>query len=267
MDNKLLGQLNPVIEKLLIERTMYPIYIPCNSLNGIMMIFDYNNQFLFNFNENKVYKLANMGIRDLFLGNSRNQVANNCFVEDSTLYFTFAKDSSFKLYHTKIKREDFEAEGIPLYIEPVNWPLWGGIGLASITAFIALFIRNKKSVKNNTASNNVISTFLFSEEEAQQSNQFTDGELAVIRFIHGASLSRKYASVEDVNALLGISKKTIEVQKKIRTEAISRINHKYRILTDDDQLLVERIRSEEDRRYQKYMIRNENMQKLKSIIK
>jgi hypothetical protein len=73
--------------------------------------------------------------------------------------------------------------------------------------------------------------------------------------------------VEDINAMLGIGKKTIEVQKKIRTEAISRINHKFKVLTGEDLLLVERIRSEEDRRYQKYMIRSENMEKLLGIMK
>ena len=267
LDNQLLGKLNPVLEKFFLETTISPIYTPSPSLNGIIIIFDYNNQFLVNFEENKVYKMTNLGIRDFFLGNSRNQIANNCFIEDSTLYFTFAKDTSFQLYHTKITRKDFDTEGIPLYIEPVNWQLWCGLGFAGFTAFVLLFMRWKRSQRKNTAAANLLSSILFNEEEAQQSNQFTDGELSVIRFIHDASLSRKYASVEEVNALLGIGRKTIEVQKKIRTEAISRINHKYRILTDDDQLLVERIRSEEDRRYQKYMIRNENMQKLKSIIK
>jgi hypothetical protein len=67
--------------------------------------------------------------------------------------------------------------------------------------------------------------------------------------------------------MLGIGRKTIEVQKKIRTEAISRVNHKFKVLTGKDLLLVERIRSEEDRRYQKYMIRNENMEKLPGIMK
>jgi len=267
LDNQLLGKLNPVLTKFFFEQSFYPIYVPSPGLNGVIIIFDYNNQFLVNFKENKVYKMTNLGIRDFFLGNSRNHIANNCFIEDSTLYFTFAKDTSFQLYHTKITRKDFDMEGIPLYIEPINWQLWGGLGFAGFTAFVLLFMRWKRSQRKNTSAANLLSSILFNEEEAQQSNQFTDGELSVIRFIHDASLSRKYASVEEVNALLGIGRKTIEVQKKIRTEAISRINHKYRILTDDDQLLVERIRSEEDRRYQKYMIRNENMQKLKSIIK
>jgi hypothetical protein len=95
LENQLLGKINPVIEKFFLEKTINPIYIPSPSLNGIIIIVDYNNQFLVNFKENEVYKMTNWGIRDFFLGNSRNQIANNCFIEDSTLYFTFANDTSF----------------------------------------------------------------------------------------------------------------------------------------------------------------------------
>ena len=267
LDNQLLGRLNPILEKFFLEQTISPIYVPSPSLNGIIIIFDYNNQFLVNFKENKVYKMTNLGIRDFFLGNSRNQIANNCFVEDSTLYFTFARDTTYKLYHSKITRNDFEAEGIPLYSKPINWKLIGGIGLLILVAGLTGFYRWKKSRLTMAGKAVSISSILFNEEEAEQSNQFTDGELEVIRFIHEASLSRKYGSVEDINALLGIGRKTIEVQKKIRTEAISRMNHKFKVLTGEDLLLVERIRSEEDRRYQKYMIRKENMEKLQTIIK
>jgi hypothetical protein len=143
----------------------------------------------------------------------------------------------------------------------------GGIGLLILMAGLTGFYQWKKSRLKIAGKAVSISAILFNEEEAEQSNQFTEGELAVIRFIHEASLSRKYASVEDINAMLGIGRKTIEVQKKIRTEAISRVNHKFKVLTGEDLLLVERIRSEEDRRYQKYMIRNENMKKLPGIMK
>jgi hypothetical protein len=58
----------------------------------------------------------------------------------------------------------------------------------------------------------------------------------------------------------------LEVQKKIRTEIISRINHKFRVHSEGENDLIERVRSEQDRRYFKYMIRTENMDQLKAII-
>lgn len=266
LENELLGNLNPFIYNSISSATYQPRLIPAPGLNGIVVIISYYHQFLFDFERNRIYKLRNLGIRDLFYGNSRGQIASNCFFEDSTLYYTVARDSTYKLYQTKITRNDFEADGIPLYIQPFNWQLWGGLGLAATAAFLALFTRRKKLVKHNPSSANVLSSILFNEEEAEQSNQYTEGELELIRFIHKATLARKYGSVEDINNLLGMGKKTIEVQKKIRTEAISRINHKFKILTGSDQSLVERIRSEEDRRYQKYMIRTENMERLNAVI-
>jgi hypothetical protein len=265
--NTLLGSLNPIIINEFSKTFLTPITIPAPSLNGIIVIFNYNNQYLLDFEENKLLRLTNMGLRDYFLGNSRSLIANNCFIEDSTLYFTFAKDTTFQLYHTKVTRKDFESEGVPLYIKPTNWNLMGGIGLLILMAGLTGFYQWKKSRLKIAGKAVNISSILFNEEEAEQSNQFSEGELTVIRFIHEATLSRKYGSVEDINAMLGIGKKTIEVQKKIRTEAISRINHKFKVLTGEDLLLVERIRSEEDRRYQKYMIRSENMEKLLGIMK
>jgi hypothetical protein len=265
--NTLLGSLSPIIINEFSKTFLTPITIPAPSLNGIIVIFNYNNQYLLDFEENKLLRLTNMGLRDYFLGNSRNLIANNCFIEDSTIYFTFAKDTTFQLYHTKITRKDFESEGVPLYIKPTNWNLIGGIGLLILMTGLTGFYLWKKSRLKQAGKAVSVSAILFNEVEAEQSNQFTEGELAVIRFIHEATLSRKYGSVEDINAMLGIGKKTIEVQKKIRTEAISRVNHKFKVLTGEDLLLVERIRSEEDRRYQKYMIRKENMEKLLGTMK
>ncbi|MEN9884051.1 MAG: hypothetical protein RLZZ420_1268 [Bacteroidota bacterium] len=267
LKNTLLGSLNPIVTNEYGKVLATHIIVPAPSMNGMIVIFNYNNQYLLDFEKNRLLRLTNLGLRDFFLGNSRNQIINNCFIEDSTFYFTYAKDTTYKLYHTKITRKDFESEGVPLYIKPTNWNLMGGIGLLILMAGVTGFYQWKKSRLKIAGKAVNISSILFNEEEAEQSNQFSEGELTVIRFIHDATLSKKYGSVEDINAMLGIGKKTIEVQKKIRTEAISRINHKFKVLTGEDLLLVERIRSEEDRRYQKYMIRSENMEKLLGIMK
>jgi hypothetical protein len=51
----------------------------------------------------------------------------------------------------------------------------------------------------------------------------------------------------------------IEIQKKIRTEAIIRINHKFNVNFNMDTVFIERIRSIEDRRYFNYFINEVNM--------
>jgi hypothetical protein len=106
----------------------------------------------------------------------------------------------------------------------------------------------------------------FDQEDATDPLHFIDEELTLIKAIHESTLQKRYFAVDDINTHMGIKRKTLEVQKKIRTEIISRINHKFRVHSEGENDLIERVRSEQDRRYFKYMIRTENMGQLKAII-
>ena len=92
-------------------------------------------------------------------------------------------------------------------------------------------------------------------------NKFKETELDLIEKIYNRSLEGKSYSVEDINAVLGLSKKSLEIQKKIRTETINRINHRFKIIFNTEDELIERIRLEEDRRFYKYIISEENGKK------
>jgi hypothetical protein len=65
-------------------------------------------------------------------------------------------------------------------------------------------------------------------------------------------------TVKELNNTLGINKKSLEIQKKVRTVTINRINHKFQVKYNKETLLIERIRSEDDRRYYLYTISKEN---------
>jgi hypothetical protein len=65
--------------------------------------------------------------------------------------------------------------------------------------------------------------------------------------------------------VLGLTKKSLEIQKKIRTETLNRINHRFKMKFETDEDLIERIRSEEDRRFYRYIIREENGKKALGI--
>ncbi|MEY3060604.1 MAG: hypothetical protein RL000_1956, partial [Bacteroidota bacterium] len=90
-------------------------------------------------------------------------------------------------------------------------------------------------------------------------------ELDLIEKIYNKTLEGKSYSVEDINAALGLSKKSLEIQKKIRTETINRINHRFKIIFNTEDELIERIRLAEDRRFYKYIISEENGKKALSI--
>ena len=118
------------------------------------------------------------------------------------------------------------------------------------------FARRRKKIKTTK------------EDQVDETNgigDFKSIELDLIEKIYNRSLEGKSYSVEDINAALGLSKKSLEIQKKIRTETINRINHRFKIIFITEDELIERIRLEEDRRYYKYIISEENGKKALGI--
>ena len=114
-----------------------------------------------------------------------------------------------------------------------------------------------KKRKQKTTSINTEPSLAVSKKE-DNGIDFNPLELELITKMIEQSARGNHFSVEDINTSLGLNRKTLEIQKKIRTETINRINHKFKIKYNLSIDLIERIRSEEDRRYYKYMISGEN---------
>lgn len=65
-------------------------------------------------------------------------------------------------------------------------------------------------------------------------------------------------SIEEINKILGLSYKNPSVQKKNRNEAISRINLKWQLTNKTNKVLIEKRRSEIDKRNFEYYM-NEDL--------
>jgi CRISPR/Cas system-associated exonuclease Cas4 (RecB family) len=89
-------------------------------------------------------------------------------------------------------------------------------------------------------------------------NEFNSIESALINKLIEKSNIDSHLTVDELNSLLGIKKKTIEIQKRVRTEAINRINHKFNVNFNLETIFIERTRSIDDRRYFNYIINKEN---------
>jgi hypothetical protein len=74
-------------------------------------------------------------------------------------------------------------------------------------------------------------------------------------------------TVDQVNKVLGLSKKNIEVQKRTRREVINSINYKFRKVTGLDSDLIQSVRSENDKRYMNYFISKLNRDQYLTITK
>ena len=84
-----------------------------------------------------------------------------------------------------------------------------------------------------------------------------------IYMIMDKSIKNQTSSVEELNQILGLSKKPLEFQKRIRTETISQINNKFKELYKLEEDLISRTRLEEDKRFFNYIISKENIKLVK----
>jgi LPXTG-motif cell wall-anchored protein len=253
--NTRLGELNQFFQDYFPLPTNY-IFIKINSLNSILVNFNSSNQYLIDIKNNKSYKLKSTVIQKVFYGNSNDVQISNAYELNNWLYFTRSNDPFMQLDSVKITMDDFIPSDTPFYVpESNNQNLFAGIGLGILIlsgAFI-YFYRRKKSIQAENTNEEI------------DIDGFKSIELDLIEKIYKKTAEGKSYSVEDINTALGLSKKSLEIQKKIRTETINRINHRFKLKYNTEEDLIERVRLEEDRRFYKYIINEENGKKALGI--
>ena len=71
------------------------------------------------------------------------------------------------------------------------------------------------------------------------------------------SKKNKTAVISEINYVLGIKDKNTGLQKKVRSDTINSINEKFKINLQSEELIIQSIRSEIDKRYLEYFIKKE----------
>lgn len=137
-----------------------------------------------------------------------------------------------------------------MLVEIVNYYQW------MFFTTLALFLISLYIIYDNGYFKKSISEIPLKEEE--DPIKFSPLEMTIIQLIIEKSNTQQYFTVNELNLHLGVKNKSIEIQKKIRTEAIIRINHKFNVNCQMDTVFIERVRSIEDRRYFNYYINDEN---------
>jgi len=230
------------------------------SLKSVLVNFNGTDQYLFDFVNNKSYRLTGPVIQKAFFGNSKGVYLINTFEINNWLYFTKTNDPTMQLDSVKISMDDFEPMNTGFYEPERNNKIFYQAGIiVALVAGVIIFIRRRRKKKQEVSAkedNNI---------ESSDTSSFKSIEIDLIEKIYNRTLEGKSYSVEDINAALGLSKKSLEIQKKIRTETINRINHRFKIMFNTEDELIERIRLEEDRRFYKYIISEENGKKALGI--
>jgi len=227
-------------------------------LGGTVAILNSKEPYLFDYIHNKAYKAISNKIHASIVGNERESDTRNIFQINDTVYFT--KSNSDSLYSFTVSRSDFSEEGIPIYIplnQNFNNILIGSGLLVGMLSFIG-FRQYRKKYTTKTDKN------IFGKPVHESDPLlFTEVEKNLIQLM----INKQTLNVDEVNNVLGLAKKTLEIQKKIRTETLNKINHKFRVLSAEESEFIERIRSEQDRRFYNYTISKENIDIYWKLIK
>jgi len=179
-------------------------------------------------------------------------IKTNIFFElDNKIYYLYnLKDS---LHSFEVSMNDFKKEPYPIYSRPISLEAYIIIAFILIVFLSILFFIIKKRKSNRKE------LIIPSEQELSKQNDFSALEQELIYSIVDKSNKNLPTSVEELNTILGISKKPLEFQKRIRTETITQINSKFKELYNQESDLIERTRSEEDKRFFNYIIGKENI--------
>lgn len=244
-----IGKPSNFIQKLDLSRSLLSLI--SSTPKGSYTFIGNQEIYLFSFNQNKLFKVTNSFVNQILFGKNL-EYPKNLFCLDSTIYFSYSGDSLQKLYSINLRSSNFELIPDSLYElnKPgiTNYTVWilGILTGSSILAIIILVQLNKK--KNAFPKN---------KSDKKNGNVFDEIELSIIKHICAKDNPEKMITVEKINHLLGLSRKSSEIQRKIRNEVINNINYKFREAFSNNIDLIDRVRSEEDKRYVYYVIKKE----------
>ena len=114
-----------------------------------------------------------------------------------------------------------------------------------ILLIVILIYRNRQK-KNST-------TFEFNEFEKEFLNKLLNKK-------------GKFIDIETLNYILGLSKKSPEIQKKNRSEFLNKLNHKLKEVFSTDDTIIIRVKNEEDKRVFVYQLNLEYFEKIEELL-
>jgi hypothetical protein len=196
-----IGILNPILSILFTKIPEYS-FVNIPKLNGTLINFSTENEYLLNYQTNEVYRLVNKNIKDIFFGKSNGMVITNQFAIKDTIYYTKSNDSTYKLYSFPISMNDFVKEPYPLY-EPFEdekkktYFYIGGLCILLIGGSV-FFVKKRKQKTSSTNSEPSMPVF----KKEDNGIDFNPLELELITKIIEQSARGNHFSVEDINTSL-----------------------------------------------------------------
>ena len=225
--------------------------LPCIHLGwGWLSMADSYKIELYNPAANSVFVATSRGMAKLKKIYGRSLPELYYFV-DSTLYFGNVTSPLFDSVQLSVndftrsgKMYSIEAPGGKRYLYPALFTLL----IFGAGTFASLKYRNRKAPG-----------LAKTEKQPLQDGQtitgsFNETEKSLIRFMVNKTGVGERATIDDINHVLGVTNKTEAVQKKTRSEVINSINEKWCLTRGTASMLIDRRRSDFDKRSYDYFM-------------
>ena len=198
---------------------------------------------------------------------------------DSTLFFG---NYSGYIDSVKFSQADFYDSGIPIYSSPepiginpqkimISFVVLSLVAL-NILLLVKLRRRKRPSVGVPASTGYPRQNFRpTGDPQDYRSSRLPDmldeKEKWILEFILQQSRYNRVVSIEELNKILGVTHKSLEIQKRQRSDTLSSINQKLAHLSQNEHPVIDKRRSLVDKRSFEYFIHPDLFEELEEILK
>lgn len=208
---------------------------------------------------------------------------------------SFAIDSVFYMgeqFHpydsVVISRADLIDTGIPVYspvtppglLDKIKSESFLVVVLGFLSSFLGLMLYKAKKTQPTPAieilssSTDTPNAVAEPETEKHPTNfrstrileLLEERERSLLEFLLHHSADERLTSIDEINKVIGVQHRSVEIQKRMRSDMICSINQKLQIVTRDKKPVVDKQRSEFDKRSFEYFIHPSHMELVEKII-
>ena len=219
---------------------------------------------LLNFNENKIEEVIdnNFYTQIIQLKNNKNNYINYT-IGDTIFIRSFISDSIYNFFITKNQKKLINEKIYENYLQlkHTDWLLYLNMLLILIFCIGIFYVYKKNRFINkykiNAITNNqnerIIKTFI---------ENLSIIEKLIISSIYKDNKQGHYTSTNKINKILGLDKKDAKLQNNLRGEILKSINLKFKTFYSINENLVDRQKSNIDKRQVEYLINNTFIKKI-----
>ncbi len=223
-------------------------------------LLDFKNNQILSLDNRKVYyqSLTRTGLGSMF------------YFKDSTLFYT--SNNNLNLDSVPIHYSDFISLNQPLYSKDNGWLKLNKnilvylllLVIISLSIIKILLIWKQKSTREPIQFSK--KTLPLVDIALNGSNVFDEMETQLLELLLKNSISGNTTSIDEQNKVLGLNKKSAEIQKKQRSDNIISINRKFSLITKNQDSIIQKRRTQFDKRAYEYFINFNRIDELKKII-